>query len=119
MKKTANKTQDTEQSQKGKVLSGVVTSTKMTDTAVVEVKRYQKHPKYGKFINARKKYKIHDAGNTAKVGDKVTIIETKPISKDKKFRLLEITSAATVVDLSEITNESIEDTVADLTEDKE
>ena len=85
----------------GKVLSGVVSSTKMTDTIVVAVNRYHKHPVYGKFINTRKKYKVHDAGNTAKVGDKVSIIETKPISKDKKFRLLEITTSAPVVDLGD------------------
>lgn len=74
----------------GKTLRGVVTSDKMTDTIVVEVSRYTKAPKYGKFINLRKKYKAHDAGNTAKIGDKVTITETKPISKDKRFTLISI-----------------------------
>lgn len=86
----------------GKVLSGVVVSDKMTDTGVVEVQRYFKHPKYGKFIKTGKKYKFHDVGNTAKIGDKVRITETKPISKDKKFRLLEIVSVAPVVDLSDV-----------------
>jgi small subunit ribosomal protein S17 len=83
----------------GKILNGVVSSDKMTDTIVVDVKRYHKHPKYGKFINTRKKYKAHDAGNTAKIGDKVSIIETAPISKDKKHRLLEIIEVAPVLDL--------------------
>jgi len=69
----------------GKVLSGVVVGTKMQDTAVVEVQRYYKHPKYGKFVKSKKKYKAHDAGNEKKVGDRVEIVETKPISKDKRF----------------------------------
>lgn len=70
---------------KKKVLSGVVVSNKMKDTVVVLVERYEKHPKYGKFIKSSKKFKAHDAGNTKVVGDKVTIVETKPISKDKHF----------------------------------
>lgn len=78
----------------GKVLSGVVVSSKMTDTIVVEVSRYQKHPKYQKYIKSRKKYKVDDKGNTASVGDKVKIVETRPISKDKTFRLFEITAKA-------------------------
>ena len=60
----------------------------MKDTIVVSVERYEKHPKYGKFIKKRKKFKAHDTGNTAKVGDKVQIVETRPISKDKSFKLL-------------------------------
>lgn len=71
-----------------KIFSGTVVSDKMKDTIVVSVERYDKHPKYGKFINKRKKFKVHDAGNTTKVGDKVQIVETRPISKDKSFKLL-------------------------------
>ncbi|MDQ3090001.1 MAG: 30S ribosomal protein S17 [bacterium] len=71
--------------QNKKVLRGVVVSDKMKDTVVVLIERYVKHPKYGKFIKRRKKFKAHDAGNTKKIGDKVEIIETKPISKDKHF----------------------------------
>ena len=70
------------------ILSGIVTSDKMKDTIVVEVGRYFKHPKYGKYINKHKKYKVHDAGNTKKIGDKVSIVETKPISKDKHFKVI-------------------------------
>lgn len=70
---------------KEKVFSGTVVSDKMKDTVVVLVERYQKHPKYQKFIKRSKKLKAHDAGNTKKVGDKVEIRETKPISKDKHF----------------------------------
>ena len=73
---------------KGKVLSGTVVSDKMKDTIVVSVERYEKHPKYGKFIKQRKKFKAHDIGNTAKIGDKVEIVETRPISKDKHFKLV-------------------------------
>jgi len=71
-----------------KILSGTVVSDKMKDTIVVLVERYDKHPKYGKFIKKRKKFKAHDQGNTAKIGDKVQIVETRPISKDKSFKLL-------------------------------
>jgi small subunit ribosomal protein S17 len=52
------------------------------------VDRYVKHPKYEKYVSRSKKFKAHDAGNTAKIGDKVTIVETKPISKDKHFKLV-------------------------------
>lgn len=70
---------------KGKTLKGVVLSDKMTDTIVVQVTRYFKHEKYQKFIKEHKKYKAHDKGNTCKIGDTVTIKETRPISKDKHF----------------------------------
>ncbi|MGH7249367.1 MAG: 30S ribosomal protein S17 [Minisyncoccia bacterium] len=69
----------------GTVLSGVVTSDKMDKTVVVKVERFIKHPLYGKFYKVSKKYKAHDEENKSKVGDKVRIMETKPISKDKKF----------------------------------
>ncbi len=72
----------------GKELSGVVVSDKMKDTVVVEVKRFVKHPKYDKFISINKKYKAHDAGNLKKIGDKVTMVETAPISKDKRHKIV-------------------------------
>lgn len=68
-----------------KTLSGTVVSNKMKDTIVVSVERYEKHPKYGKFIKRRKKFKAHDVGNTKSMGEKVKITESKPISKDKHF----------------------------------
>lgn len=71
-----------------KVLSGVVTSTKMKDTIVVKVDRFVKHAKYQRFVKISKKYKAHDAGNTKKEGDKVEIVECAPISKDKHFKVL-------------------------------
>lgn len=71
-----------------KVMEGVVTSSSMDKTIVVVVSRYVKHPKYGKFINRSKKYKVHDEENTYKVGDKVSFVETRPISKDKHFTVV-------------------------------
>ncbi len=68
-----------------KELTGIVVSDKMKDTVVVTVKNYKKHPRYGKYISIDKKYKAHDVGNTKKIGDKVTIRESRPISKDKRF----------------------------------
>ncbi len=73
----------------GKVLSGKIVSTKMKDTVVVLVERFTKHPKYGKFLKRQKKFKVHDAGNKHKEGEVVEIVETKPISKDKRFMILE------------------------------
>ncbi|MDB5254433.1 MAG: ribosomal protein small subunit ribosomal protein [Parcubacteria group bacterium] len=78
----------TEINHKKKVFQGTVVSDKMKDTVVVLVERYEKHPKYGKFIKHKKKFKAHDAGNTKKIGDKVEIIETRPISKDKHFMIV-------------------------------
>jgi len=73
---------------KRKLLSGIVMSDKMKDTVVVAVSRYKKHKKYGKFINKVKRYKAHDKGNMHKVGDKVQIEQTRPISKDKTFKII-------------------------------
>ena len=67
--------------------TGIVVSTKMKDTAVVLVERYVKHAKYGKFQNRRTKIMAHDAGNTKKVGDKVTVVACAPISKRKAFKI--------------------------------
>ena len=71
-----------------KTLTGVVTSNKMKDTVVVKVSRFVKHPKYGKYISMDKKFKANDVGNTKKVGDRVSIEECAPISKDKHFRIV-------------------------------
>ena len=71
-----------------KIFSGTVTSNKMKDTVVVLVERYVKHPKYGKFVKHKKKFKAHDAGNTKQIGEKVDIVETKPMSKDKRFMVV-------------------------------
>lgn len=74
------KTQNT-----GKTFEGVVVKSAMKDTVTVSVERYEKHPKYKKFMKISKKFLVHDEGNTAQVGEKVTIKETRPISKRKHF----------------------------------
>ncbi len=71
-----------------KVLKGVVTSDKMDKTIVVKVTRFVEHKKYGKRIKKTKTYKAHDENNEKKIGDNVEIEETRPISKDKKFKVL-------------------------------
>ena len=73
---------------KGNTLQGVVISDKMDKTVVVSVSRFIKHPLYGKFYKVSKKYKAHDEDNKYKVGDKVEITETRPISKDKRFKVV-------------------------------
>ena len=83
-------TPDTTVAPKGRVLSGTVVSTKMTDTITVIVDRYVKHPKYKKFERLSKKFLVHDAGNTAKAGQLVSIRETRPLSKRKHFELVSI-----------------------------
>lgn len=74
---------------KGRAIQGVVTSDRMDKTVVVTVERFVKHPLYGKYYKVSKKYKAHDEGNKYKIGDKVTIIETKPMSKDKRFSVVD------------------------------
>lgn len=71
-----------------RILRGTVVSTKMKDTATVLVERFEKVPKYEKYIKISKKYKAHDVGNTKKEGEVVDIIECAPISKDKHFRIV-------------------------------
>ncbi len=78
----------TETISNGRVLRGTVVSTKMQDTITVAVERYVMHPKYKKFMRRTKKFLVHDAGNTAKEGQKVDIRETRPISKRKHFELV-------------------------------
>jgi len=80
---------NTELKKGGKKLSGVVVSDKMKDTAVVLVGRFIKHKKYGKYMKVDKRYKAHNPGNLHKEGEKVIIVETKPISKDKHFWIVE------------------------------
>jgi small subunit ribosomal protein S17 len=72
----------------GKVLKGVVVSTKMKDTVVISINSFKKHPKYGKFIKKQNKIMAHDLGNTCKEGEIIEIIETRPISKNKRFKVL-------------------------------
>jgi small subunit ribosomal protein S17 len=73
---------------------GRVVSNKMQKTITVAVDRKVKHPIYGKFMNKTTKFKAHDEQNTAGIGDTVRIMETRPISKDKRWRLIEIIEKA-------------------------
>ena len=70
--------------------TGIVVSNKMQKTIVVQIKRKVPHPMYGKVMEQATKFKVHDEKNEAKVGDRVSIQETRPISKDKRWRLVEI-----------------------------
>lgn len=78
---------------KRRVLRGTVVATKMQDTITVAVERYVKHPKYKKYLRRTKKYLVHDAGNTATVGQQVEIRECRPMSKRKSFELVTETKA--------------------------
>ena len=73
---------------------GKVTSNKMQKTITVAVDRKVKHPIYGKFVNKTTKFKAHDEENAAGIGDTVRIMETRPLSKDKRWRLVEIVEKA-------------------------
>lgn len=77
-----------------KELTGMVVSDVQDKTITVEVVRRTAHPLYKKVVNIKKRYAVHDENNDAKIGDKVTIIETKPVSKRKRWRLLQILSHA-------------------------
>lgn len=79
---------------KRKEYTGTVISDKMEKTVIVRVMRLAKHPKYGKIIKRYVKFKTHDENNTAKFGDTVRIIETKPLSRDKRFRIASILKKA-------------------------
>jgi len=80
-----------------KVEIGKVVSDKMDKTIVVAVETYKKHDLYHKRIKYTKKYKAHDENNTAKIGDIVKIMETRPLSKDKRFRLVEVVEEAIIL----------------------
>jgi small subunit ribosomal protein S17 len=73
---------------------GLVTSNKMEKSIVVSVERKVKHPKYGKFVNKTTKFVAHDDANTCNIGDTVKIMETRPISKNKCWRLVEVIERA-------------------------
>jgi small subunit ribosomal protein S17 len=70
-------------------MTGMVVSDKMQKTIVVSIERLVKHATYGKYVRRRNKFKVHDEKNEAKVGDVVRFMETRPLSKDKRWRLLD------------------------------
>ncbi len=77
-----------------KVREGIVTSAKMVDTTVVTISEHVKHPLYGKIMTKTKKLHAHDAGNQANEGDRVRVMETRPLSKAKRWRVVEIVERA-------------------------
>lgn len=86
-----------EQRNERKVQVGKVVSDKMEKTIVVAVETYKKHDLYHKRIKYTKKFKAHDENNEAKIGDVVKIMETRPLSKDKRWRLVEIVEKAVII----------------------
>ena len=74
--------------------TGVVTSNKMDKSITVAIKWKEKHPIYGKFVNKTKKYHAHDEKNECGIGDTVKILETRPLSKTKRWRLVQIIERA-------------------------
>jgi len=82
---------------KRKVREGLVVSDKMDKTVVVAVETRKVHPLYKKAIRATQKYKAHDENNACKIGDKVKIVETRPLSKEKNWRVAEIISKKEIV----------------------
>ena len=79
-----------------KVLIGTVTSNKMDKTIVVSVETSVKHPMYGKIVKRTYKLKAHDEENVCQIGDKVRVMETRPLSKDKRWRLVEVMEKAVI-----------------------
>ena len=77
-----------------RVLTGRVLSNRMDKTVVVEVTRKSRHPLYGKVIAMRKKYKAHDAENACQIGDRVEIVESRPLSREKRWVVTEILERA-------------------------
>ncbi len=77
-----------------KTRTGVVVSAKMNKTIVVSIERLMRHSVFGKTIRRSKKLYVHDEDNKAKIGDKVLVMETRPLSKTKRWRLVEVTESA-------------------------
>jgi small subunit ribosomal protein S17 len=90
---------------KRKQFIGTVVSDKMDKTVVVMVETLVKHPLYGKYIKKRKKYMAHDENNECRVGDKVLIEETRPLSRRKRWRVKQILEKGKVVELEEVFEE--------------
>ena len=82
------------QNSKHRVLKGIVVSDKMQKTVIVEISRMKKHPKYKKYYSVSKRFKAHDENNEYRVGDHVVIEETRPMSKEKRWRIIQKMSPA-------------------------
>jgi small subunit ribosomal protein S17 len=84
-------------------LTGHVVSNKMDKTVIVVVERTRRHPLYGKVVRVSKRYKAHDETNACQVGDEVRLIESRPYSKDKHYRVEEIIKRAAQIDTAPLT----------------
>lgn len=91
-----------------KKLTGIVVGNKMDKTAAVLVSRLKKHKIYKKYVRRQAKYLVHDPQNICLVGDRVRIIETRPISKKKRWQVLEILERSMIDETSEDNNSSME-----------
>ncbi len=89
-----SETEDTPRANPRKVREGLVLSTKMDKTAVVATVERVRHPRYAKTVQRTKKLYVHDETNDANVGDKVRVMETRPLSKNKRWRVVEILERA-------------------------
>ncbi len=94
MAELAKTISDTTERNARKTRIGLVVSDKMQKTVVVSIERRVQHPVYGKMVRRTKKLKAHDEQNEAKTGDTVRIMETRPLSKDKRWRVVEIIERA-------------------------
>ncbi len=81
----------------GKTFEGIVTSNKMTKTLVVSVTRKYREKQFGKIVSSRKKYQVHSEKSDINIGDRVSFVECRPISKNKKFRLLNVVNKSEAV----------------------
>ena len=77
-----------------KIRVGKVVSDRMDKTVVVSIERLVKHPTYGRYVRHRSKFKVHDEGNQCRVGDTIRFMETRPLSKDKRWRFVEFVGRA-------------------------
>lgn len=77
-----------------RTIKGVVVSNKMDKTIVVRAERFVKHPVFHKYVRKHVKYKVHDERNQSKIGDTVLIVESRPLSREKRWRMLEILEKA-------------------------
>lgn len=91
----------------GKKLKGVVVKTAMVGTITVKVDRFVKHPKYKKYYSIGKKYLVDDKAGLGKMGDVVEIVETRPISKLKRFRILSVVEKAKGVNLADVDADAV------------
>lgn len=80
--------------QRRKVRVGRVVSDKMNKTVVVEIVRLVRHPRVGRYVRKRSKFKVHDEGNVCRVGDMIRFMETRPLSKEKRWRFVEFVERA-------------------------